>query len=56
MAKLEIKDLSESIELDRAAMSSIYGGSKTPLISLDRRNKAGKKMALLFFPEKGRKT
>lgn len=55
MAKLEINDLTESSELDRAAMNSIYGGSKAPLgIRLDRRKKAGKKEGLLFFPQKGR--
>ena len=29
MAKITIKDLSDSVDLDREAMSNIYGGSRT---------------------------
>lgn len=55
MAKIEVKDLSDSIELDRNAMSAIYGGSKTPLASeLSRQKTSQKSRKLLFFPDKDR--
>ena len=60
MAGIHIVDLPESVELDREAMSTLYGGSKydgggfkTALaMGLQRRKKRGKNNALLFFPEK----
>ena len=56
MATIEIKDLSDSIELDRDAMSVIYGGSKSPLApELSQQKNAGKNRELLFFPDKRRK-
>lgn len=51
---IQIKDLPESIELDREAMSTIYGGSKTPLVAgLDlRKRRRCENNTLIFFPEK----
>jgi hypothetical protein len=55
VATIEIKDLSDSIELDRNALSAIYGGSKTPLAAeLNRQKTSQKSRKLLFFPDKGR--
>lgn len=60
MAGIQIVDLPESIELDREAMSTLYGGSKygsggsktARAMGLQSRKKRGKNNTLLFFPEK----
>ena len=60
MAGIHIVDLPESVELDREAMSTLYGGSKyggggfkaARAMGLQSRKKRGKNNTLLFFPEK----
>lgn len=53
MADIVIKDLPESIELDREAMSHIYGGSRSPLtLKLSHQRKLRKTESSLFFGEK----
>jgi hypothetical protein len=57
MAGIEIKDLPDSLELDRDAMKAIYGGSKTPLMPKpNRASRRARDQGLVFFPaQKSRK-
>ena len=55
MASIKIEDLTESIELDRSAMSAIYGGSRSPLLrDMSRRRNHGKNESLLVLADKRR--
>lgn len=56
MAKLVIKDLADSVELDVRAMGAIYGGSKKPQQLAGRRvSSMRREQGLLFVRGKSRR-